>query len=148
VRQLRDSIQINSQPEPIWEWLAGLSEHYTQWHPDHVSARWERGEPNQVGSVLEAVEDLGGHREVLRFEMTSVDPPHGLTYRMRGPISMLLPGGSFVIVANDGGSLFAATISYRFGRVTERLFERRLAALKRHMKEEGENLKRIIESAQ
>jgi len=147
LRELTDSIRIDSPPEPVWEWLSGLSEHYTEWHPDHVSAEWEHGEPNQVGSILRAVEDLGGTREVLRFEMTSVEPPHRLEYRIRGPISMLLPGGAFAVVSDDRGSRFTATISYRFGRLTERLFKRRTAALQRHMKEEGENLKRIIESA-
>jgi uncharacterized protein YndB with AHSA1/START domain len=148
LRELTDSIRIDSPPKPVWEWLSGLSEHYTEWHPDHVSAEWEHGEPNQVGSILRAVEDLGGTREVLRFEMTSVEPPHRLEYRIRGPISMLLPGGAFAVVSDDRGSRFTATISYRFGRLTERLFKRRTAALQRHMKEEGENLKRIIESAQ
>jgi hypothetical protein len=60
---------------------------------------------------------------------------------------MLLPGGAFAVVSDDGGARFTATISYRFGRLTERLFKRRMATLQRHMKEEGENLKRIIESA-
>jgi hypothetical protein len=62
-------------------------------------------------------------------------------------ISLLLPGGAFVVVPEESGSRFTATISYRFGRLTERLFQHRTAALKRHMQEEGENLKRIIESA-
>jgi hypothetical protein len=123
-----------------------MSEHYTEWHPDHVSAEWERGEPNQVGSILKAVEDLGGTREMLRLEMTTIDPPHGFEYRVRGPISLLLPGGAFAVVSDCGGARFTATISYRFGELTERLFNRRTAALRRHMKEEGENLKRIIES--
>lgn len=147
MRELTDSIRIDSPPEPVWEWLSALSEHYTEWHPDHVSAEWEHGEPNQVGSILKAVEDLGGTREVLRLEMTSVEPPHRFEYRIRGPISLLLPGGAFAVVSDDGGSRFTATISYRFGRLTERLFRRRTAALRRHMEEEGENLKRIIESA-
>jgi hypothetical protein len=95
---------------------------------------------------LRAVEDLGGEREILRFEITLVDPPHGFECRMRGPISMLLPGGTFAVVPDDGSSRFTASISYRFGRLTERLFKRRMAALKRHMTEEGENLRRIIES--
>lgn len=136
VRKLTDSIRIDSPPEPIWEWLSALSEHYTEWHPDHVSAEWENGEPNQVGSILKAVEDLGGTREVLRFEMTSVDPPHRFEYRIRGPISLLLPGGAFAVVPHNGGSRFTATVSYRFGRLTEGLFKRRTAALKEHMKED------------
>lgn len=147
MRRLTDSIQIDSPIEPIWRWLADLTEHYTDWHPDHVSARWERGDPYQVGSILEAIEYIGGRREVLRFEMTSVDPPSGFEYRIRGPISMLLPGGSFEITPSDGGSQFQATISYRFGKLTEGLFKNRTEALREHMREEGENLKGLIESA-
>jgi len=48
VRQLTDFIAIEFRPEPVWEWLAGLAEHYREWHPDHVSAVWERGKANQV----------------------------------------------------------------------------------------------------
>ncbi|MCJ7779742.1 MAG: hypothetical protein MUQ27_02855, partial [Acidimicrobiia bacterium] len=66
---------------------------------------------------------------------------------IRGPISLLLPGGAFVVVPDDRGSRFTATISYRFGRLTELLFKHRTATLRRHMQEEGENLKRTIESA-
>ncbi len=147
MRQLTDSIGIDSPPEPVWEWLSALSQHYTEWHPAHVSAEWVHGEPNQVGSILEAVENLGGTREVLRFEITSVAAPHRFEYRIRGLISLLLPGGAFEVVPEDKGSRFTATISYRFGHLTERLFQHRTAALKGHMQEEGENLKRIIESA-
>ena len=147
MRQITDSILINSAAEPIWEWLADLPQHYAEWHPDHVSAEWERGDLNQVGSTLRAVEYLGGKREVLRFEITSVDPPHRFEYRIRGPISLLLPCGGFALVQEDPGLWFTASISYRFGALVERLFSRRSAALRQHMKEEGENLKLIIESA-
>lgn len=147
MRRLTDSIWIDSPPEAVWEWLSTMSEHYTEWHPDHVSAAWVHGEPNRVGSILEAVEDLGGTREVLRLEMKSIDPPNGFGYRIRGPISLLLPGGTFAVVSDGGGARFTATISYRFGWLTERLFNRRTAALTTHMNEEGENLKRIVESA-
>ncbi|MGB5187532.1 MAG: SRPBCC family protein [Acidimicrobiia bacterium] len=147
MRRLSDSIWINAPPEAVWDWLSTMCEHYTEWHPDHVSAEWVHGEPNQVGSILEAVEDLGGTREVLRLEMVSINPPHGFEYRIRGPISLLLPGGAFAVVTDGGGARFTASISYRFGRLTERLFSRRTAVLRRHMKEEGENLKRIVESA-
>ena len=83
MRQLMASVEIGAPPEAIWAWLQDLAKHYTEWHPDHVPAEWERGEPGQVGSVLKAVEDLGREREVLRFEMTSVNPPHGFEYRTR-----------------------------------------------------------------
>lgn len=148
MHELRDSIDIDAPPERVWDWLAELADHYTDWHPAHVSAEWERGAPNQVGSVLRVVEDLGGHREELRFELTAVEPHHRLEYRLLGPIAMLLPRGAFTIAPTDGGARFVATISYRFGWLTERLFRKRTATLRAHMREEGESLKRILESAQ
>lgn len=147
MRELRDSIDIDAPPERVWDWIEGLADNYTGWHPAHISAEWERGAPNRVGSVLRAVEDLGGHREELRFELTSVEPPRRFEYRLLGPLKLLLPTGAFAVVPIAGGSRFVATISYRFGWLTEQLFRRRTAMLRDHMREEGENLKRVIESS-
>jgi uncharacterized protein YndB with AHSA1/START domain len=144
---MQDCIHIDTPPGRIWSWLTRLSEHYTRWHPDHVSADWERGEPNQIGSVLRAVEYLGGHREQLRFEMIDVDPPRRMEYRIRGLHSLLLPGGSFEIAPDGEGSKFTAGIRYRFGPLTERILKHRVAALRTHMREEGQNLKRLLETA-
>lgn len=147
MREIRESVDVHAPPERVWEWLTGIAEHYRDWHPGHREARWERGQPHRVGSVLRAVEDLGGRREVLRLELTAVDPPRRLEYRFRGPISMLLPRGAFTVVPRDEGSLFVASIWYRFGWLTEHLYRRRSAALREHMHEEGENLKRILEAS-
>lgn len=147
MRYLTDSIHIDSPPGPIWNWFVGLSEHYTEWHPDHVSAEWERGEPYQIGSIMKAVETLGGKLESLRFEMTYVDPPNGFEYKIRGMESALIPGGAFEISPVDGGSTFTARIAYRFGAIAETLFRSRMAALAEHMRQEGQNLKAIIEAA-
>ena len=146
MRELRDSIDIEAPPERVWEWIEGLADSYTSWHTAHVSAEWERGAPNEVGSVLRAVEDLGGHREELRFQLTAVQPPRQLDYRLLGPISLLLPRGSFAVTPTAAGSRFVATISYRGGWLTELLFRGRTAALRAHMREEGQSLKLILES--
>ena len=145
MRELRDSIEVGAPPQRVWDWIAGLADHYAEWHPAHVSAEWERGEPNQVGSVLRVVEELGGNPEQLRFELTAIEPGRRLEYRLLGPIAILLPGGAFQVDPADGGSRFVATISFRFGWLTERLFRRRAAMLRAHMSEEGESLKRIVE---
>lgn len=146
MHQLQDSVYVHAAPEHVWSWLAGLTHHYAQWHPDHVSAAWVSGEANQVGSVLEAVEYVGGRREKLRFVMTEVAPPTLMEYRIAGAHGLLLAGGAFLIVADGDGSTFTASIRYRFGWVVERLFTRRAQALRAHMREEGENLKRLVEA--
>lgn len=146
MQEISDSVEIAAPPERLWVWLTHLADHYTGWHPDHVSAEWTRGEPNAIGSVLTAVEDLGGTRETLRFEVTGIERPRSFQYRLRGPISALLPRGSFTVEPTEGGSRFIATISYRFGAVTRWLFRSRMHVLRSHMREEGRNLKRIVES--
>jgi uncharacterized protein YndB with AHSA1/START domain len=146
VRELRDSIDIDVPPERVWHWLTGLADHYREWHPAHVSAEWEHGEPNQIGSVLEVVEDLAGHRERLRFEITAVEPPHRIEYRLLGGHALVIPRGAFDISRADGHTRFTATLSYRLGPLVERALRRRVVALRAHMREEGRRLKQILES--
>ena len=78
--------------------------------------------------------------------MVDVDPPRSMGYRILGLHSMFLPGGAFRISADDAGSTFTAMIRYRFGRVTERVFRQRVSALRAHMRQEGENLKPLVEA--
>ena len=146
MRCLRDCVVISAPAPRVWEWLEGLTDHYTDWHPAHVSAEWVRGEANRAGSVLRVVEDLGGRREMLRFEMTRVDPPRRLEYRMRGHAALVVPRGSFAIDPAPDGARFTAEVAYRFGRAAEVLFRGRVGALRTHIREEGENLKRILET--
>jgi len=146
-RSLEDSIFVDAPPDQVWSWLLDLAGQYTDWHPNHVSAEWSRGEPNEIGSQLTTVEDLAGHRETLVFEMTDLEPPWRMEYRIRGPHSIILPGGSFQIsAAQNGGSTFTATIRYRFGPLTKALFRHRMAALRVHLAEEGRSLKRLVET--
>lgn len=147
-RALEDSIVVAARPERVWSWLEDLAGHYTEWHPSHVSAAWTRGRPNEIGSQLTTIEHLAGHREKLVFELTGWDPPQRMEYRIKGLHSIILPQGSFqVSAAPNQGSTFTATLHYRFGRLTELLFRRRMAHLQAHMREEGEGLKRLVEEA-
>lgn len=143
---LTDSVEIDAPPGAVWAWLSAMAAHYTEWHPDHVSARWIRGEPNRVGSRLEAIEHLAGHREKLVFEMTRVDPLQRLEYRVVGPHAILLPRGRFVISGRNHASVFRAEIDVRFGRLAARVFRRRMEGLRTHMHEEGMSLKRLVEA--
>jgi len=146
VRQIRDTIHVDASPKEVWSWLAGVADHYTDWHPDHVSAEWVEGEPNEIGSILEAVEYIGGRRETLCFVMMDIDAPHLMKYRIRGLHSLLLPGGGFSISTEGDGSAFTATIDFRFGGLIDRFVPRRAEALRAHVREEGMNLKRLVET--
>lgn len=148
MRYLEDRAHVDAPSSEVWRWLMHLADHYTEWHPDHVSAEWIKGAPNHVGSVMRAVESIGGHQEDLLFELVEVTPQHRFVYRIGRSIGVLLPGGSFEIEpAGEAGCWFTARINYRFGPLTERLFRRRLADLRTHLHEEGVNLKAQVEAA-
>jgi hypothetical protein len=131
----------------VWWWLSTLASHYREWHPDHVSAAWVRGDPNEVGSRLEVVERLGGHRETLVFEVTAIDPPRRFEYRIVGVHSALIPGGRFVVKPRNDCSEFIAELDLRLPRLSGVVFRQRVKALRAHMREEGRSLKRLLEAS-
>ena len=142
---LLDEILIDAPPEAVWAWVSGLADHYSEWHPDHVSARWASGPPNEVGSQLEAVEVLGGRRERLRFEMIEVIAPRRMSFRFVGGHALVAKGGRFEVEPFGSGSLFRARLDFRFGTVLDRFYPKIGRTLRDHMREEGQAAKRLVE---
>lgn len=146
--ELRDSIWIDVEPERAWAWLNELPVHYREWHPAHVDCRYERGESLQSGAVVSIEEHLHGRLHRLRLCVTQVVPGRMMRYRNHGF------SGAFLLEPADGGTRFTAELIFGIrapiiGRaldaVLRRLLARRLAAFQAHMREEGENLKRLLE---
>ena len=142
--RLTDSVDIATPPETVYAWLAHLDEHYVEWHPDHVSCRWLRGGADQVGSVLECVELLHGSRHALRMRIRRAEAPRLIEFACLAPASLVTRGGSFIVEARGAGSRFTASLDFRGGRLLEMLARRRVEALRAHMREEGENLQRLL----
>lgn len=147
--ELRDTVFVDAAPEAVWDWLAALPDHYLAWHPDHLSARWVRGSTVEPGAVLEAREILHGRRHRLRMAVTDVEAGSLLRYRVFPGL-----GGEFEVEAADGGSRFTAVIRLGIdaplvGVVLDRLLRRawgsRIDAIERHQREEGANLKALLE---
>ena len=60
---LKDSIEIKTTPEKIFDFLTNLvdNESYRAWHPnDHVALRWIEGQPWEERSVVLAEEYIHG----------------------------------------------------------------------------------------
>jgi len=150
---LTDSIEIKTTPEKIFRFLIGLvdDESYRAWHQeDHVALRWLKGQPWEEGSVAYSEEYLHGKIHRFKFTVTKVVPNKEIEY---APVSRLLrryfPGNRFSIEQKGGTCVFKASGIFRHGRLIRSFFkkhlEQNLASVKKHMKEEGENLKRILE---
>ncbi|MFC1481406.1 SRPBCC family protein [Candidatus Neomarinimicrobiota bacterium] len=150
---LEDSIEVKASPEQVFDWLAQRmmdKESYRAWHPEHVDIRWIKGEPMNKGSVVEAEEYLHDILHKLVFRITKVDRPSLIEYRPLFPLSIISTGNRFMIESSgEGMCTFTAWGKIRFPlwlfNNMHKAHPAKLAASKRHMKEEGENLKQAVE---
>lgn len=126
-----------------------MPEEYVSWHPDHVGCRVLKGSMLQVGSEIECQEYLHGKLHSMRFRLTSVLPGARVEFQIVG-----LGTGAFEAVAEGEQLRFTAELGLGsdapvFGRLVDAVlravFSARLVAMRQHMREEGQNLKRILE---
>ncbi len=145
---LSDSIGIRATPKKIFDWLTNLKGkvEYRAWHPDHVDLRWTRGKPFAVGSIVCFEENLHGKLHKARFLCTRVLPDEMIEYRPLFPWSLYMPRCTFEIkpTRNDS-SIFTATIELRMGPLFKKSGQKKIMAIRKHMKEEGDNLKKLME---
>jgi hypothetical protein len=151
---LKDSIEIKASPEAVFNFLTAIvdDQSYQAWHPqDHVGFCWIKGEPWQEGSVLRAKEYLKGELHTLTFRITKVISNRTIEYV---PSFWLLriyyPKNTFIIEPTENGCIFTAMGFFKVGRLVKTFARNKLStgvdSVKKHMKEEGENLKRILET--
>ena len=152
---LTDSIEIKTTPEKMFEFFRGIvdDESYQAWHPeDHVSFLWVKGGPWEKDSVGYAEEYLHGKLHKLRFLVTDVVPNRRIEFV---PLSRILrlyfPGNTFEFIPGEDTCTFKASGRMRVGRLARffarKQLEKGLESVRKHMEEEGENLKRILEKA-
>ncbi len=151
---LTDSIEIKTTPEKVFDFLVHLvdDESYRAWHPeDHVALRWLKGNPWEEDSVVYAEEYIHGKLHKLKFLVTKVVPDREIQYV---PVSRFLrryfPKNTFYIELKEETCVFTAKSTYRVGWLVRTFagnkLNRGLSSVRKHMEEEGENLKRTLEA--
>ena len=143
---LKESIKIKTTHKKFFEWFAHFAENYCSWHPDHVDCRWLKGKPFEEGSILYASEYLHGKLHKLRFKITKVEENKRIEFKNLFPESIISPKGSFIIEPKGESCIFTSTLSFRFGWLLSKFAKNEAEGIKMHMKEEGENLKRLLEN--
>ena len=150
---ITESIEIRTQPQDIYNFLTHIvdDKSYQQWHrKDHVTFKWLHGRPWAKGSVFYAEEYLHGKLHKFTFEIVEIEPQKRIEYR---PVSRLLrfffPKNEFIIEPKGEVSIFTASGTYRVGWIGRKFFSKAinegLARVREHMKEEGVNLKTLLE---
>lgn len=141
---LKESIEITTTPDKAFKWLKNLDRHYKEWHPDHVKWINETGGLDE-GDIVYYEEYLHGELHKIRSKITKVAENKRIEFRNLFPMSIICPKGSFIIEPRGDSCIFTATLSFRFGNIFSKLAKSRVEALKKHVREEGENLKRLLE---
>jgi len=149
---LEDIAELRAQPCEVYDWFRNLVDNYKEWHPDHVSCRYVRGKPMQVGSVLYVEEYLHGRLHKLRFKLTSIEPDRLFRYRIAPGLS-----GGFRITPTKSGARLEAKVCVGWKLpiigpivdfVVTKLFEAELSDLRAHMREEGRNLSTLLSAGE
>ncbi len=99
-----------------------------------------------------AEEYIHGKLHKLKFTITKIVPNRRIEY---APVSRFLrkffPKNEFIIEQAGESCLFIASGTYRLGWIAKAFFrkavENGLSSVKKHMKEEGENLAKILEES-
>ncbi len=146
--EIVDKITICSTPDKIWDRLVFFfqgTENYKSWHKDHVSCYWKKGKDFLPGSILVAEENIHGAKHKLGFKIIDSKRDSFLNYRMLFPFSILCYGGCFKMIPMIYGTEFIAQLDFRAGGLLKVVFKKKMDALRIHMKEEGQNIKGMVE---
>ena len=152
---LKYSIEINASADRVFNQLVeNLSnkESYKLWHPEHVDLRWIKGEPVREGSILYAEEYLDGNMHKLKFRIIKIVPNKIIAYAPLFPLSIIATGNSFRTESKgENRCIFSSEGHIRFPlwlfNKVHKSHEGKLVASEKHMKEECENIKKVVEEA-
>jgi len=148
---LTDSIEIKTKPETIWDFFINLEKNYKVWHPeDHVLFKWTRGKPMETGSLWYAEEVVHGKVFKLKGTIGEVIENRKIVFNYSFPISLAAPKFEWLLEPQNSTTIFTARSYLRAGefyfKIARKEMERKIPMHNKHVREEGENLKRILEN--
>jgi len=146
--RFEDRIFIAVPPERGFAFFQAMAENYRRWHPDHLAFEWRQGSGIAVGTTFWFSERIAGKVLEKEVRITEVVPDRFYAF---APTSRLMrafmPRLSFAFRPEPGGFFFEAEIWLRgMGPLGRRLNRREFDAVEVHIREEGHNLKALLES--
>jgi len=152
----KDETIIKASPERVYYFLTHIDKLYKQWHPkDHVFLHAIYGAIDKMGSIVHFFEWINRFPLYLVVQTTKVEKNNYLEYGLVFPFSLLKLGmGSFKIekISDEETKLIAYVEGgYNtpiIGPALDFLTRKAISfdAIRKHMKEEGENIKKYLEN--
>lgn len=144
---LSRSTMIAAPAGRIFDFFENMEANYTRWHPDHITFRWLGESRQEVGSRFYFEERIHGQhlKRIMRY--TAVKPGRLIEFVPDSAlIRFFLRYVRFEIVSGDEGCRFTQSIRIRIGPVGRWLNRRGFEAVEKHMREEGANLRAMMET--
>jgi hypothetical protein len=142
------SPMIHAAPQDVFAFFAGMEVNYRRWHPEHVLFRWLDAPAVEQGKRFHFEERIAGKLLKKTVVFTHIEPGSLIEFAPTSRIfRLLLPRISFRITPAGGGLTVTQDIQLRIGPLAAWLNRREFDAVRRHMREEGENLRRMLEDA-
>jgi hypothetical protein len=139
---------IHAAPQDVFAFFAGMEANYRPWHPDHVLFRWLDAPEIGQGTRFHFQERIAGKLLKKTVVFTRIEAGTLIEFAPTSRIfKAFLPRISFRITPSHGRITVTQEIQLRIGPLAARLNRRELDAVRRHMREEGENLRTMLEGA-
>jgi hypothetical protein len=117
------------------------TEHYKEWHKDHISCYWKKGIDFSIDSILYAKELLNGIPFLLGFKIIKNDLNKEIKFRMLFPFFLICRGGYFTFSSNEMMTEITAQLEFRGGSINRNIFKKEVESIRKHMREEGLSIK-------
>ena len=145
--KFEDSIFIDASCEKVYQFFEKMDQNYLKWHPEHFGFEWRKGRGLKEGIVFYFEEEIGGQLLKKETAFTRIIPNRYIEFTMVNWFYRLfIPKMTFIFGPQGNGCLFTAQVFLRgVGPIGSWAHRKEFAAVRQHMKEEGENLKQIIE---
>ena len=156
--EIQEDTIIKSGPEKIWNFLTELhiNGNYKKWHPkDHITHYLIKGDMKRVGSQAYFREHVGDRVLKTKYTLIQSVYPTYLEYEPTFPLSLLNMVRVYFKIEPTAHheSKLTAYVGYGFrmpffGRLLDWIVPKFFPteSVKKHMYEEGINIKRIIEN--
>ena len=143
---LADSVRIHTTPDRVFAFFEGMADDYLRWHPDHLSFRWVAGRGIAEGVTFHFEERIAGKLLRKTVRLTRVLPGRLIEFAPTNRLfRLILPSIAFAIEIDGAEVIVRQAIRLRIGPLGAWLNRREFAAVARHMREEGLNMRRLLE---
>ena len=137
---------IRAHPEKLFAFFLAMETNYLRWHPDHVCFRWLEKAELRTGAGFYFEERIGGKLLKKTVTFTRIIPGELIEFAPVSKIfALFLPRISFAVSRGAEGFSVMQEIVIRTGPIGASLNRREFNAVSEHMRQEGENLKRLLE---